>query len=81
MALYVDIFSMKIYIVVTDIVNVTLHIPAKVNTHGHNTLLHDGIHWKTVTSYDNTVFVNYMILFAQVFFFFCRTLIGLAMFE
>ena len=42
---------MQIYIVVTDINDVT-YSHESVNTCGHNTfVLHDVIHWKTATSY------------------------------
>ena len=34
--------------------SMTIHIPAKVNTHVVKTLLlHDVIHWKAATVYDN----------------------------
>ena len=43
-AFKVDIFSVKIYIVVTDVVNDVTFSRKSVNS-GHNTLLHDVIHW------------------------------------
>ena len=54
-AFKMDIFSMKIYIVVTDVVNDVTYSRKSVNTRVVITLLlHDVIHWKTATSYDNT---------------------------
>ena len=49
----VDIFQMKINIVVTDVVNYVTYSRKSVNSCVVRTLLlHDVIHWKTATSYD-----------------------------
>ena len=47
---------MKINIVVTDVVNGVKYSRKSVNTRVVITLLlHDVIHWKTVTSYDKVI--------------------------
>ena len=54
--LKVDIFPMKINIVVTDVVNDLTYFRKSVNTRVVITLLlHDVIHWKTATSYDKLI--------------------------
>ena len=48
---------MKLYVVVTDVDNDVTYSRKSVKTHVVITLLlHDVIHWKTVTSYDK---INY----------------------
>ena len=50
----VDIFPMKITVVVTDVVNAVTYSCKSVNTRVVIILLlHDVIHWKTATSYNN----------------------------
>ena len=57
-AFKVDIFPMKINIVVTDVVNDVTYSRKSVNTRVVITLLlHDVIHWKTATSYDKAGFI------------------------
>ena len=46
---------MKIYIVVTDVVNDVTYSRKSVNS-GHNTLLHEVIHWKRAMSYDKSFY-------------------------
>ena len=49
------LFSLKIYTVLAQVINDVMYCHKSVNTHVHDTLyflLHDIIHWKTVTSYD-----------------------------
>ena len=54
-----DTFPLKINIVVTDFVNDVTYSRKSVNTRVVITLLlHDVIHWKTATSYDNWPYTN-----------------------
>ena len=56
-AFKVDIFPMKINIVVTDVVNDVTYSHKSVNTCVVIALLlHDVIHWKTAMLYDNIVY-------------------------
>ena len=50
---------MKIYIVVTDVVNDVTHSRKSVNTRVVIRFLwHDVIHWKTATSYDKGILIQ-----------------------
>ena len=54
---------MKIYIVVTDVVNGVMYSHKSVNTRVVIRFLwHDVIHWKTATSYDKMSLQNHSIL-------------------
>ena len=60
----VDIFPMKNNIVVTDAVNDVTYSRKSVNTCTCvviTLLLHDVIHWKTVTSYDKQIFLKLFV--------------------